>query len=71
MTTKIPLQKKNEIKPKATSTRKGQRSPRKTEPSSTKSAKTTITRLTISLNEKNYKADRQTVEDTISAMENL
>jgi 3-oxoacyl-[acyl-carrier-protein] synthase III len=75
MMTKIPLQKKiknNEIISKATSTRKRQRSPTKTpEPSSTKRAKTTITRLTISLNEKDYKADKQTVEDTISAMENL
>ena len=41
------------------------------EPSSTKRAKTTTTRLTISLKEKNYKADKQTVEDTISAMEKL
>jgi len=72
---KTPLPKKNktnEIKPKTTSTRKRQRSPRKTpEPSSTKRAKTTTTRLTISLNEKNYKADKQTIEDTISAMEKL
>jgi len=75
MMTKIPLQKKiknNEIKSIATSTRKRQRSPRKTpESSSTKRAKTTTTRLTISLNKKNYKADKQTVEDTISTMEKL
>jgi len=64
--------KNNEIKSIATSTRKRQRSPRKTpESSSTKRAKTTTTRLTISLNKKNYKADKQTVEDTISAMENF